>query len=739
MVSRAVFAGLLLLAGCGERAEDAAPSLIDELFALHPRPVSWRRHAACRKWTKPPPDDGPLDVLIDYWVSGPFRPPSEAVRERFLAAAEEDLSLVARLLEYLPETDDACRLIEKWHRQAKPPPGYTPEMWDWVPAMIRARASYKRAELAQVAVSASAADERVEALHDLAEVDWARAGPLAYEFAGSDDPLLQVTGLGLLYDHHESERERLRPRLRELVEDRQAGAHARQAAFDVLWEHEWQGRETWYLSLFEDASFADLCEDSTLYRPLRRPVWADPDRWIPVVARFVGSSSRAVHDNAVTCLAEFTEEHARVDSLRPLIPWVADASWADAYGRVDVIRSLEHVHLPEAVPSLIAAAESEEYGRWDAVAALGYYEGEQATAALRHLLGRIKWKRVVFEALARCGGVSIEEQVSALEAGVRGDDCVPELEPSEALAAAVIRRARELQESDPALAESLLREIYDWPLAVVDRERVRRIVTRTASLQCVRSALLRRKALAGDRRLRREADRGKGMERGIAAAIVGKADVLGADDAEAQRAFLACARWAGIRLPLAPVTALLATGARRAAERYLESDDRREAWRAVLAHHKGEAYVIGWHGGYIPTIEEELRKAVLDLEGPHEVYALTASGQYGQERYVVSVFADRVEITTTVNDVWLQDAGKHETRRLADDEWEAVRAFLHDNRVDDIPSTGCQAKDGIRYWYWHVRPDGGRRLFMDSPPSDWPHDVLYHLVVRRFQRLAGRR
>src|SRR4029453_4860376 len=108
----------------------------------------------------------------------------------------------------------------------------------------------------------------------------------------------------------------------------------RDVAFGALAGTDWPGRDQWFIAQLADPSLREMRDDVFALAPLAEAVGRQPDKWIPIVTRLLGNTSRAVHDAAVSCLVQFHLDKARADALRPLLPWLANPRWSSARDRL---------------------------------------------------------------------------------------------------------------------------------------------------------------------------------------------------------------------------------------------------------------------------------------------------------------------------------------------------------------------------------------------------------------------
>jgi hypothetical protein len=229
-----------------------------------PAPDAPKRHAEdFYSDQNTPPDDAPLEDLLDYWqrkvANHSSAKPSAAVRERLLTACTDDPKRLTSLLGIFVDKTAAERVKKIWDAAVN-----NQELdADWrkeVRSWLVFHSPYFFNELTTLARKAKDRDGYVnneEALNALAQQDWETARPLLQSFATGAQPRTAAAALNRLYRHateakESAEEEKYRAQLRAIVSDRNAPARARDTACDALSLTEWPGQDDWYLSLFED-------------------------------------------------------------------------------------------------------------------------------------------------------------------------------------------------------------------------------------------------------------------------------------------------------------------------------------------------------------------------------------------------------------------------------------------------------------------------------------------------------
>src|SRR5258706_10882517 len=101
--------------------------------------------------------------------------------------------------------------------------------------------------------------EGEEYLRPMARLDWAKAEPVLEKHVVGGEPRLVALAMAIQLEHASKANagqsaEDLRNRLKSIVADKKAPGIAREFAVRGLLALTWDGRDDWYLSLFEDAT-----------------------------------------------------------------------------------------------------------------------------------------------------------------------------------------------------------------------------------------------------------------------------------------------------------------------------------------------------------------------------------------------------------------------------------------------------------------------------------------------------
>jgi hypothetical protein len=739
-----------------------------------PEPLPEPRPPGFYDSDKRPPDDAPLADLVDYWQaqarsSNPQ--PSEATRQRLLAACESEPERLPGLLKLLPQDGAAAERVKKLYDEA-PPSDRLDENWrksvrDW----LRFNSKYFLDELLALARKAKDKDQygsvnNEEALRALAKVAWPTAEPVLQSLL-SGGHRTAALATALLYRHavemkEESDAGTYRERLKTMAATRGLPARARYTAIEELSISDWPGRDEWYLSLLTDETLLETTDGSNLFTPLTTLFFRDPDKWIPVMAKLVESPNRATQQAAASCLVHYATAHPRKDAILPVLRWLSDPDWLEINGtqRAWFMQMMDRIDLPESVPGLIWIIEHEEENRGWAARTLAHYKDPRAIQALKKALGQeyVDYRiQQLIQCLLASGGLSEDEQVSALEAYAsqmitpegrqeveryRGYGDAPlntqvaigqylaRQEVSGELASRTLGRAESVQSKMPAVARELLALAQGWESRVVALDMLRRIGAGVADADTIARTLERREKLRASvgQELRDLADAG-GAAPGIAAVLLANEsmaqNILDKGDQLSQFALLACARLTQMSLPVEQVGSLL--GARDAdlalgAERYLLAEDGAEARRLLLKRRPNAAYITGWRADYsliggnnygvMGRIEEKLRAEVLQENGPLEIYALLANDKHHHR--ILRVYPNRAVYTV------YEDAARYRERVISQTELAGFKDFITNNKLEEGgPQFAPCHHDCWAAEFLSLRRQGGRRVFSHQGFGGW--------------------
>lgn len=567
-----------------------------------------------------PPDDAPLEDLLDYWrmqneVYDEFRynqTPSRESLKRILAAVEEDPPLLFGYLKLLPPEPDVAETVKRLY-QAEIQKKTSGEGWtNLVRGWLRNNSDLFIGELTEAAKAIKVEGNNISGQEDLialARVDWERARPIVEQFESNrTQSELYTLAKYVLYhqavkEGNSGDIERYRDDLKKLVEDKKGSYKSRDLAMDALvLGGDFSDREDWYLSLLEDETLLELQENG--FTGLTTLVRFEPnkrEKWIPAMLRMLDGDNPTLRSVAVRNLQK-VGGFGKKEILVKLLPWLTDASWvkeSDDGERGDFITALGEIEIPESVPGLIAVvSNAKDENRTQAAKALVKYKSVEAIGVLRQLLLNEQDSELrgsLIAALVAAGGFSDDEMINALEKyaflfienqkkrAARTDDEenvyeedeeLPPVEislgaylteyekPTDGLVRRTIERIKVLQKSAPEVSAYLLAIFERWDNPLVDLEMLGWLNSSRANAETVLKLLTKR----GEIRERVPNElalmRGKNaVMRGIGSVILDDkndfAEILRVSDAETRTALLAFARLVRVKLPVNEVAPFL--------------------------------------------------------------------------------------------------------------------------------------------------------------------------------------
>ncbi len=564
-----------------------------------------------------PPDDAPIEDLVDYWTNQNSKfsrlsyqiKPSAKTIERLLDYSAENTEEIVNFLNILPvkpEIGDKVKQIydsmpEKNDEEGGDYLRESVENW------LKTNSRYYLGDLINKASKIKdqnnyVANTEQDILRALARVDWDSAKPyvdrLLYD---SSQPYSQILAKWVSYEHalaedNSSDIDRWRGELKKIVEDKSATWAMRDLALDALsLSGDWDGRDEWYISLLEDETLLTIQDNGYTGLTTMLSV-SKPGKFTEAMIRLTKSSNFAARSAAVRNLMNSLDKTNKA-LLEALLPWLSDAKWAKPASesqRLTLITFYAEADFPEAVPGLIAVVQNEkEVNRAYAALALAKYKDLRAVPALRGALAEeqnVEYRKYIVGALVATGGIGDAEQMTSLEQyatlistpeglekfqkseyyyGEEGTEPQPlpiiigkyvadQEEPSEGLATRAVERLKALKRTKPQVAQVLAGIMQKWKGRVAFLETVRQIKAGEADVEAVLNFLAKRK----DSREKMPNElmnlrASSGIGRGLGACVVEEeleySNVLSSGDVEAQTAMFGCARLIRAKLPLASV------------------------------------------------------------------------------------------------------------------------------------------------------------------------------------------
>jgi hypothetical protein len=670
-VSRIVLAIVIGLFGCGPALNSAgqtrkidSPEVLKQLLAMPaptprngatpaPTPLPDSRPFDFYNKTNTPPDDAPIEDLVDYWgrwVESDRRP-SDAVKKRLLEACAADPGILSSFLNFLPDDDSTAAKVKNIFDKVQTDPKIDQDWRERVRNWLVFNSAYYLDELVALAQKTKdnqrdGAVDKEDALTSLAYVSWSHAEPMLRGLMASGQPRASALALTLYYEHAVEEKdlaneERYRRDLQAIATNPHQPAYARNVAIESLSLTEWSGRDDWYLGLFQDQTLLDPSDGEYSVTPLTTLFDSDLEKWIPVMTRLLESKDMNVRTAAASCLVRIDEdEESAKKALTPLLPWLTNPAWVNDTGnyRLRLIQALGTFKIPESVPGLISVVENDDsqpgFPRGFAAQSLSQYQDARAVPALKRALAKEKdeaQRYRIVKGLLACNGLTEKEQLEALEEYAskltseesradtiryRGPNEEPlsvklslgkylgqsRETPSDSLVSAVLARAEELKTENAALASALLDITHMWQGQQIELDIIRRIGNGSADSSTIREALERREKMREGLRTELQGLASvDGAAQAVGAVLLNDATlaqgILNSEDRLAQVALLACSRLTQMPLPVEMVNQVLRhkdSLLELAAETYLLAEDSQEAREILWRRHPNEAFITGW-------------------------------------------------------------------------------------------------------------------------------------------------
>lgn len=446
-LSLAIF--LLMLPAPAPAQTAARPSLLQKLADLPaPAPFDPPDKEAAKK-ERPadfmdeenvPPDDAPIEDLLDYWTQSypnffptTYRPkPSPKTIERILEHCQDNPEKLPRYLGIFPPKSEIADVIKEiYDKQVKSDESVSYE-FTRVKEWLKFNSRYYLDELVKSANEVRDENNYVQnpnqhILRSLAKVDWDTAAPIVQRLENDPtNPYSSILAKWVTYQHARDTGDSFtessyRRELQKIVENKEATWAQRDLAMDALIvEGDFEGRDEWYMGLLEDETLLKIQDNG--YTGLTTLINQSPrKKWTEKMIELSESSNLTVRSAAARNLARLYTEGNK-DVLKALIPWLSNPGWAKESRngeRALLIKALGETVVPESVPSLVAIVMNEEENRSAAATALVKYKDPRAVPALRMVLATKEepGERSIFiAALVASGGFTAEEQMADLEA-----------------------------------------------------------------------------------------------------------------------------------------------------------------------------------------------------------------------------------------------------------------------------------------------------------------------------------
>ncbi|HZN01294.1 MAG TPA: HEAT repeat domain-containing protein [Pyrinomonadaceae bacterium] len=725
----------------------------------------------------PPPDDAPVGDLLTYWSRFAYRNgvgPSDTVRQRLFEFCLDNPALFTNFIYLVPQTKVAATKIKEVYDKAELTAIQREQIKKW---LLFNSDFFLDELLAQVKNvkedEKNGTVENVDALNSLVKVKWEAGEPLLRDLIDSAQPRLAALANTLFYQHAIDEKdsaaeEKYRKILKTIASNRDLPSQARDLAIGKLTSTEWDGRDEWYLALFQDETLTPASDGEKNFWPLTALCVSNPDKWIPVMARMVESKDLRIRSAAANCLINVNVRPARKDALMPLLPWLSNPKWVGdklERGRLQLIGSMEDVDMPESVPGLLWVVENDDgeagYNRSSAAQSLVRYKDPRAAPALKRALANEKQdihRGHIIAALIASQGLTDTEQLEALEAYATqltsdegradverhrnaDDEQLPMpviigkylghlVEVPESLVQAVLTRAETLKSDNPPLATVLIQVAHRWQGRQIDLDMITRIANGSADATTINVALKRRATLRQNLTPQLQSLASvSGMAPGIGAVLLENPslahDVLTSKDQLAQIALLACSRRTNTRLPVDLVGPFLRSKNELlalAAERYLLLEDSKQAQELLWQHHPNKAFITGWGENaenvyenfkQAPKAEEKFRAELLKEDGPIEIIALIGTGSEIYDR-VLRIFSGKAVYTH------YEDPARYREREVSKAELASFKQFLTTRNYADLgPQFDPCYHSCTTEQFLTMTSEKGRRVYSQQDWATW--------------------
>ena len=763
--------------------KDSSEALRQLLNLPEPRPPGTEQRAGPEypatffDKNNPPPDDAPIADLITYWSRWVHRPDldlSDTVRQRLFELCLDEPKYFVHFVSLAPQTKAVATKIKEVYDKAELRESERGYLKNW----LVFNSDFFLDDLLELVKNIREDEKRgtignLYALNALAKVKWETAEPLLRNLTTGAQPRLGTLAHSLFYQHAIDEKdsateEQYRKILKTIASNRDLPLYARDLAIKKLSSTEWDGRDEWYLGLFQDETLIPPNDNSRSFSLLLTLCGSNPDKWIPVMSRMVESKDLTLRSAAARCLIYFNDKPAAKDALMPLLPWLSNPTWImDKLkdDRLRLIQSVGTLDIPDSVPGLIWVVENEESNSGDnrsaAAQSLVNYKDPRAAPALKRALVKENQesnRNNIIAGLIASGGLTDAEQLEALEtyaARLTSDDDRAEVERyrsvddpqlplpviigkylsylqsvPESLVQAVLARAETLKSDNAPLATALIQVAHRWQGRQVDLDIIARIGNGSADANTINLALRRGAKMRQNLTPQLQGLASlNGMGPGVGAVLLENPalahDVLTSKDQLAQIALLACSRLTNNRLPVDLVGPLLRSKNELlslAAERYLLVEDSKEAQDLLWQHHPNKAFMTGWgeNGEYgyedaqrVHEVEEKFRAEVLKENGPVEIIALIGPGKEIRNR-VLRIFSDKAIYTH------YEDLARYHERVVSKAELASFKQFLSTKNYVDL---GAQFKQCyvkcIREQFLTITTEKGRRVYAYQEWDAW--------------------
>ncbi len=390
------------------------------------------------RWRNVPPDDAPIEDLLEYWEGQRFDPSDIAYQkfaspktaERLLEHFRQRPERLAEYLGAMPNDEQTAGTIREIYRTmtSGPNENYNSHaLRNWLTHNTSDGVEVLSKQVQRIRDKDNyVASESQVALRSLAKLDWdaARTSVERLEYDASN-PHSQILAYWVRYvrakaAEDSSDTETYRRKLQQVVEDRSARWSQRDLAMDALVDGgDWDGRDDWYVSLLNDETLLEIQDNGYTGLTTMMNGAASTEDWAKRFLKLVKSENKAVRSAAARNLVNIYDDEKEI--IEALLPWVDNPAWAKESRdneRGKIIEALGGHDIPEAITALITVLSNEADLRLTTAKVLVKKKDPRAAPVLRSLIteesGEIR--DVLIEALVACGAMSPDEQMANVEA-----------------------------------------------------------------------------------------------------------------------------------------------------------------------------------------------------------------------------------------------------------------------------------------------------------------------------------
>jgi len=571
-----------------------------------------------------PDENGPLEALITFWVyrRTPERAPSEFVKQRLLDAGVNGDVDITDVLGFCTDSPWAQeRIYAHWDSISNCEEDGSLRTKDRLKEWLMQYSGYFRDELVDKARMAFSLEEgslagHLDTLEILIRKDWPVAKSILLRMEGDSHPVRQILALRL---HHLHDLEsgafpdpRRLARMKLLSGNSQIPVKFRVDALAAILPESWDGWEEWFLAILEEKTLRRAFS-SHIGQPWPAiGIAKDPERWATFLIRLLSSPDPELRDIGISGLVQIQPQEMRAEWLRPLLPWLVDPRWSNLPSRNQFLECLQRVEVPEAIPFAISLlADTTNLGNQvTACRILARNADASCIAPLQAALYQIQWSPIrrlvlgdcITRALVKSGGLSVDQCVDHIQQALEWQASFDSINPKERpvpvipaevvigkslmsfeescipLAAGLVKRSRQLDETHPAQAESLRTLLWKWPTPQGDQELVRRITECPLHLSDLKAALQQRQRLLENHHTELDTlSQGGGRRAAFVTALLGDSkralEILQWGSIEDQFALVVSARACRMPLPHGKVAllSLRSPDLVRAADSYLRA------------------------------------------------------------------------------------------------------------------------------------------------------------------------